>query len=103
MRLLKQLSRDYLRTEDQLVARSHSSVRATTARLLIALCDGSANRPGKATGQVTMAREEMAMLIGTTRETLSRTLGQLANRGAISLARQEISVSDLGILERLSD
>lgn len=100
MRLLRQLSKDYLLAEEQLVARAHQSVRARTARLLMALTNGSETRPhGSGPREVSMHREEMALLVGTTRETLSRSLGQMAAEGAIELENGKLRVLDPSILE----
>jgi CRP/FNR family transcriptional regulator len=104
MRLLGQLSKDYLLAEEQLVARAHLSVRARTARLLLALVDDHGVTPGaRATHEVSMGREEMALLVGTTRETLSRSLSQFAERGAVKLADGKIRILDPSILEGLAD
>ena len=100
IRLLGQLSKDYLRAEEQLVARAHLSVRARTARLLLALAEEqSAKASGQTGPPISMDREEMALLVGTTRETLSRTLSQLAVRGALKLANGKIRVLNPSILE----
>ncbi len=104
MRLLGLVSKDYLLAEEQLVARTHLSVRARTARLLLTLSHGVGDDGANGGPRpVTMAREEMAMMIGTTRETLSRTLGQLAGRGAITLSKHRLGVRDVDTLERLSE
>ena len=103
MRLLKRISKDYLLAEEQLVARAQLSVRARTARLLMSLADG-AHVPSKAPvpPMVSMGREEMALLVGTTRETLSRSLKQLAARGALKLESGGIRVLDHAVLEGLA-
>ncbi len=49
-----------------------------------------------------MGRDEMALRVGTTRESLSRALHQFAVRGAVKLDGGKIRVVDLSILERLS-
>ncbi len=104
MRLLGQLSRDYLLAEGQLVARAHLSVRARTARLLLVLAEGGRGRArGGAAPEVAMAREEMALLVGTTRETLSRSLGQLAGRGAVAVRNGKIRILDSSLLEGLAE
>jgi CRP/FNR family transcriptional regulator len=104
MRLLGQLARDYLLAEEQLVARAHLSVRARTARLLLALAeDHRVAARGRAAPEVAMGREEMALLVGTTRETLSRSLGQFAERGAVQLKNGKIRVLDSSILEGLAE
>ena len=104
MRLLEHLAKDYLLTEEQLVARSSLSVRARTARLLIGAANGAQDGPRKVRShEIVMAREEMALLIGTTRETLSRTLSQLAKRGSVALEDGKVRVLDHAGLERLAD
>ena len=103
MRLLGQLAEDYLLTEEQLVARAHLSVAARTARLLVALTDGRRVKPGAvAARSVSMSREEMALLVGTTRESLSRALHQFAVQGAVELGNGVIRIVDPPRLGRLS-
>jgi len=104
MRLLGQLSKDYLMAEEQLVARVHSSVRTRTARLLLALADRTPVKARRsAAPEVSMSREEMALLVGTTRETLSRALSQFVARGAVRLKSGKIRVRDPSILQGLAD
>ena len=104
MRLLGRISKDYLLAEEQLVARAHLSVRARTARLLLALLEYKRVTAGaRAVCEVSMGREEMALLVGTTRETLSRSLGQFAARGAVGLKRGKIRILDSSVLEGLAD
>lgn len=104
MRLLGQLSRDYLLAEEQLVVRASLVVGARTARLLLALKEWSeASAFGRAAPEITMSREKMALLVGTTRETLSRSLSQFARRGAVALADGKIRVLDPSILEGLAE
>jgi CRP/FNR family transcriptional regulator len=104
MRLLGRLAKDYLLTEEQLVARTHASVAARTARLLVTLTDGCRLSSAASAAQpVTMGRDEMALLIGTTRETLSRSLRRLAERGAVEVENGTLRILDYSILERLSD
>lgn len=103
MRLLGRISKDYLLAEEQLVARAHLSVRARTARLLLALAEGDRARArGSAPPEVAMGREEMALLVGTTRETLSRSLGHFAARGAVELRSGRIRILDPSVLEGLA-
>lgn len=102
MRLLGLLAKDYLLTEEQLVARTHVGVAARTARLLVALADVRPVNGKVAAPLVSMSREEMALLVGTTRETLSRSLHQLAKRGAVRIAHAGIVILDHHLLERVS-
>ncbi len=103
MRLLGQLARDHVQDEDQLVARADQTVRARAARLLLGLAGaGPSGGRAAACGEISMAREEMAMLVGTTRETLSRALNEFAKRGAVALRDGTIIVLVAAILEQIA-
>jgi CRP/FNR family transcriptional regulator len=104
MRLLGRLAHDCMLAEEQLVTRAELNVRARIARLLVALTDerrGAQRLSG--CRQLSMAREEMAVLVGTTRETLSRTLGQFSRRGCVQLANGKVSILDPDTLQRLAE
>jgi CRP/FNR family transcriptional regulator len=102
--LLKQLAREVRFTEEQLVERTRQSVSKRTARLLARLKQGSA--PGfRASPRlgITMSREQMALFIGTTPETLSRTLHAFAGRGIVELDRKSIRVRDVAALLKMAE
>lgn len=103
MRLLKTLARDFLVTEEQLAGRAHLSVAARTARLLVALVDGHRPAATAEAPAVSMSREEMALLVGTTRETISRSLHRLSEQGAVKLENGSIHIVDDAMLERISE
>jgi CRP/FNR family transcriptional regulator len=95
-RILARLARESRRAEEQLVERNHSRVAKRTARFLAQhLHEGA---PAGARSAISMSREEMAQLIGTTPETLSRTLHGLADDGILALDRKVIRVLDLPAL-----
>jgi CRP-like cAMP-binding protein len=103
IRLLKQLAREVHFAEEQLVERTRQRVSKRTARLLARLEQGGA--PGSRARPwlgITMSREEMALLIGTTPETLSRTLHSLAEQGILELGRRVIRVRDVARLLNLA-
>ncbi len=54
-------------------------------------------------GDVRLTHEQLADLIGTTRETTTKVLGDLRERGLINLRRGRISVTDADGLRRLAD
>jgi CRP/FNR family transcriptional regulator, polysaccharide utilization system transcription regulator len=104
MRLLRLLASDFLLAEEQLVARTQASVAARTAGLLARLTDGHESATG-ATGAdvIRMSREEMALLVGTARETLSRVLSRLAAQGALESRHAGIRILNRPLLERLAE
>lgn len=104
MRLLQQLARDYLVAEEQLVVRASLGVRARTARLLMALTNNGVLRAdGTGSREIGMSRDKMALLVGTTRETLSRTLNDMARRGAVVIKDSKIKLLDTFVLEKLTE
>jgi CRP/FNR family transcriptional regulator len=99
-RILSRLARESRLVEEQLVERTHSNVGKRTARFLVQRLFPPA--PRGATAGIAMSREEMAQIIGTTPETLSRTLHAFAEEGILALDRREIRVLDLEGLRRRS-
>jgi len=86
-----------------MVSRTEDPVRVRTAQLLLWLSaqlhDG-ASEPVHIT--VPLRRAEMAQMIGTTPETLSRTLHQFALRGFLELSRVDITILDLIGLRKIA-
>jgi CRP-like cAMP-binding protein len=72
------------------------SVTARLAAALLAVADGTERQPLRITHQ------ELAEMIGANRETVTRTLDTLRDRGVIRLQRQSICILDPEGLRRLS-
>jgi CRP/FNR family cyclic AMP-dependent transcriptional regulator len=99
---------------DVLVAVLAERNRSLTARLMEALylpaetrvarrlLDVAARFPGKGAGPVvvSLTQDDLADLAGTTRETVNRTLGQLAARGVVAVGRGRVTVLDEAALRR---
>ena len=101
-RLLEVMAQRTLETEDRLLARVLDSVIKRTARVLLEL-DHEHVRPPNHTPPLPRKREDLARLIGTTPETLSRTLHSLESRGILDLSNREIRVRDMESLRHLAD
>jgi CRP-like cAMP-binding protein len=103
-RLLARLARESRLAETQLVERNHHRVAKRIARFLVERAQGptplNVAPPWR---EIAMSREDMARLIGTTPETLSRTLHGFAERGVLELDRKEIRIRDLASLLRLAE
>lgn len=102
-RLLESMARQSLDTEDRLMSRIQDSVLRRTATILLHLGSqsGRASRPPP-NPCLPRKREDLARLIGTTPETLSRTLHALASQGILDLSNKGIRVVDLDSLRRLA-
>ncbi len=102
-RVLEQLAGTLSEAEDRIVSLAHDSVRRRCAKMLLYLRRGpevsaiSANevRPG-------LRRIEMAQMIGTTPETLSRTLHTLARQDLIEISRTDIRILNPEALEQIA-
>lgn len=102
--LLKRMALEYRLAEAQLVERNGERVAKRTARLLVRLARSAAG--SVRTGEpipIGGRRADLAHLLGTTPETLSRTLRGFAGRGLLGLSRTEIYVRDLPSLEGLAE
>ncbi|QYJ05701.1 Crp/Fnr family transcriptional regulator [Nocardioides panacisoli] len=72
-------------------------VASTLAALAAAQAPGRLGRPR----QVRLTHEQLAALAGTSRETTTKVLGELADAGAVTLGRGRISIVDLDRLRGL--
>ncbi|MGD8393836.1 MAG: Crp/Fnr family transcriptional regulator [Candidatus Eiseniibacteriota bacterium] len=109
LELLAWLARDLRISEDQLVSLTQHPVRQRTAQLLLFLQGGTSSQsgPGESTGiptrtRIALRRKEMAQMIGTTPETLSRTLRDFGRQGLIRLTRAELVLEDVDGLGRIA-
>jgi CRP-like cAMP-binding protein len=107
LQLLRRLATESRLVESQLVERNHDRVSKRTARFLMqmaqGLAPGASGQPGQPGHDISMHREEMACLIGTTPETLSRTLHGLSERGILQMDRRRVRVKNLEALRKLAD
>ena len=94
-RFLSKLARELRISEEQLLTVATEPVRKRLARLLLLMLK-SADTPAHANSLVPTdyRRMEMAQMIGTTPETLSRALRLMARQGLIQVTRREIRVMD---------
>jgi CRP/FNR family cyclic AMP-dependent transcriptional regulator len=95
IRLLNVLSRRVrnleARLEEGLLRDMHARVAAAILRL----------REEQGSDEVRVTHQELADSLGTYRETVTSTLGDLQSRGLVSLERTRISVNDASALEQI--
>ncbi len=90
-RLIVDLAGRLRDSEDRRVALAQRSVRQRAAELLLQFADGSSS---DSPVSLPLRRTEMADMIATTPETLSRVLRDLGERGLIAIARKELRILD---------
>lgn len=77
---------------------SHS-VSEKLARLLLQWANDGRVTEGSIRLKISLTHEEMAQLIGTTRETVTRTLGELKKRRILELTGSTLLIRDRGALQ----
>ncbi len=77
--------------------------RARLARRLALLARGDATQAAEPRQQLPVSQEELAMMLGLTRQTLSKELGELARAGAVKLGYRSIAIVDAALLDRLGE
>jgi CRP/FNR family transcriptional regulator len=101
MAMLAKLAREMRHSEELMMELVHRPVGQRVARLLISLLEsGAAPGPARELSAREMTRRDMARMVGTTPETISRVLRSLGQRGVLSVARDVIRVRDLERLHR---
>jgi len=94
-RLLALMARELRVSEELLLALAHENVRTRTVRQLLAfLADTGMGLESGAAVTVPLLRRELAQMVGTSPETLSRVLHRLAREGALRLTRSGIWVQN---------
>lgn len=96
--LLRELSRRLRRADDQIGSLVLLDVNGRVAELLVRLATDEGG--DKITRKLTHAT--IAQMIGSSRETVSRTMRELQDRGLVAVTRQDITLTDRPGLAALS-
>ena len=101
-RLIGKLAAELRISEDEFVSRIELSVAQRVARFLLWTLETLQN-PSKDSNRITLPllREEIAQMVGTTPETLSRVFRDLSDRKILKLDRKTIVVANPRALRRL--
>jgi CRP-like cAMP-binding protein len=77
------------------------STRARVARRLLLLAHGDATQAADTRPVVPVSQEALAMMLGITRQTLSKELKALADQGVVSMGYGRIDIESPALLEKL--
>jgi len=103
LRVARHLSDLYLAVHEQMRALALSDcVAEKLAKLLLHWCDRNGRQTeGGIHLKLTLTHGEIAQMIGVSRETVSRLLGELRNGGIIQLKGSSLFIKDKAALERM--
>ena len=94
---------DELRESEELWLRSHETAEKRTARFIVWLLERRSKEDKEdLTVRIRLRRSEMAQAIGTTPETLSRTLKTFTERGIIQQSRTDLKITNLLELKKMA-
>lgn len=96
--LLRELSRRLRRADEQIGSLVLLDVNGRVAELMLRLADEEGSE--RITRKLTHAT--IAQMIGSSRETVSRTMRELQDRGLLKVTRQDITVTDRPGLQALA-
>jgi CRP-like cAMP-binding protein len=98
---LAKLAQELRISEDELINLWHRTVRQRLAAVLLVLAEGSQPEPPRQGPPVVrMSRRDLARLIATTPESVSRALRRLGSEGAIECDRSAIRLVSLPSLRK---
>jgi len=103
LRVAQHLSNELRAAYEQIrsLGLSHS-VAEKLARLLLAWCDNDGKQVEQGIRlKLTLTHEEIAQMIGSSRETVTRLLGEFRNRQVISVKGSTLLIRDKGALEAI--
>jgi CRP/FNR family transcriptional regulator len=108
LRVAEQLSQNYHSAYEEIrsLGLSHSASEKLAKLLLEWAHDGKNNKDGKNKGEVrltvTLTHEEIAQLIGTSRETVTRALADLKKRQLVQVKGSTVVLRNKAALEKLA-
>jgi len=103
LHLIRELSRRLLFAQGKIKDLALSDVKTRTAAVLLKLLQqqGVEHSKGSAALSLDFSRQDLAALVGTTRETVTRTLSALKKDGIIEIDGHQITILDLEDLKAL--
>ena len=103
LHLIRALSRRLLFAQGKIKNLALSDVRTRTAAVLLRLLEQqkSGNAANNVAFKLDFSRQDLAALVGTTRETVTRTLSALKKDNIIDIDGHRITILDLEALKTL--
>ncbi len=98
--LILGLSKDLLEHFTHSVNRTQKQLHGSLAEVLLYLSD---RIYGSDSFKMSLTRAELAAMIGTTRETVTRILHEYTENGTIGIQGKRVSIMDKSMLQRISD
>ena len=103
LKLLQALAQRLRRTEDAMADLVFSDVPGRVAKALLSLSDKfGVFKDGELFIEHDMTQEELAQLVGASRETVNKALAEFVNRGWMRVEQRSVTIVDLERIQRRS-
>lgn len=100
LHIIKVFSKKLYSSQQKVKELALGDTYARTARTIIQIAEDEGIRTPKGIEfELNLSRQELASLIGTARETVSRVLSQFRKEGSISIDKKKVTIKDMGKLE----
>lgn len=99
MRVLEEVNHIMRRSRRTIMRLMLTPVAARVASFLLSVPEVAPDAPPRV--ELTLSHQDIALLLGTSRESVTRVLDRLASEGAITVARRSIEILDRERLARL--
>lgn len=103
LRVLQEVHRIVRRSRQTVMRLTLTPVSARIASFLLSVPAPEKGQPTSARLELTLSHQDIALLLGTTRESVTRVLDKLSGEGMIGVGRRRIEILDRDGLRRLID
>ena len=102
-KFISMLSHKLYKAEDLLIELAYQSVRQRVAAALLKLNPVNAGSKISTPPVITVARKDMSSMVGTSTESLNRTLADFKDEGLIEILDKGLRVLNLSKLDRIKN
>jgi CRP/FNR family transcriptional regulator, cyclic AMP receptor protein len=100
-RFIKMLTSEIVEKENQLLNLAYNTVRKRVAQALVQLFKRYSDREGGKEFSMAISRDDLASMVGTTTESVIRTLSDFKEEGMIEIQGRNITLRDVQVLDNL--
>lgn len=101
LRVLQEVSRIVRRSRRTIMRLTLTPVTARVASFLLSVSEARGDATGAPAVELSLSHQDLALLLGTTRESVTRVLDRLAADGSIAVSRRCIEILDRDSLQGL--
>ncbi|MGN6645743.1 MAG: response regulator [Cytophaga sp.] len=102
-KFIKLLSNNLIEKEERLLKLAYNSVRKRVAESLLMLYNNFHKEGNKTDFTMAVYRDDLAAIVGASKETVIRTLSDFKDEGLVNIAGSKISIADLPKLQKMKN